>query len=180
MKFFSIPLYYLYPHHPHLNPPKNRFEIFTTPRIRILPFGSEWKNKGSTQAMKEVQKVGRGCNGCITAGSSRNRVQVSHAQTLHDNVIPFNPAEPRKPWDVSGVGAAWIRELYTFPFPLFFSLPSIFIFFLLSLFSVLSYFTLFQPLIELLEFDIDSWRPVPLFIFSNRIWTIGLESEERI
>lgn len=77
--------------------------------------------------MEEVQKVGRGCNGCITAGSSRNRVQVSHAQTLHDNVIPFNPAEPRKPWDVSGVGAAWIRELYTFP--LFFSLPSIFIFF---------------------------------------------------
>lgn len=56
--------------------------------------------------MEEVQKVGRGCNGCITAGSSRNRVQVSHAQTLHDNVILFNPAEPRKPWDVSGVRAA--------------------------------------------------------------------------
>lgn len=127
--------------------------------------------------MEEVQKVGRGCNGCITAGSSRNRVQVSHAQTLHDNVIPFNPAEPRKPWDVSGVRAAWIRELHTFPFPLFFSLPSIFIFFLLSLFSVLSYFTLFEPLIELLQFGIDSWRLVPPFIFSNRIRRIGLESD---
>lgn len=54
--------------------------------------------------MEEVQKVGRGCNGCITAGSSRNRVQVSHAQTLHDNVIPFNPAEPSKT-----VGRFWCR-----------------------------------------------------------------------
>lgn len=30
-----------------------------------------------------------------------HRVFCSHAQTLHDNVIPFNPAEPRKPWDAA-------------------------------------------------------------------------------
>lgn len=51
---------------------------------------------------EEVQKVGRGCNGCITAGSWRTGFSAPTPQTLHDNVIPFNPSEPRKPWDVSG------------------------------------------------------------------------------
>lgn len=130
--------------------------------------------------MEEVQKVGRGCNGCITAGSSRNRVQVSHAQTLHDNVIPFNPAEPRKPWDVFGVGAAWIRELHTFPFPLFFSSLSIFIFFLLSLFSVLSYFTLFCTSNRTFAVRCRQLTPRPIIRFLNRNRTIRLEREYNI
>lgn len=129
--------------------------------------------------MEEVQKVGRGCNGCITAGSSRNRVQVSHAQTLHDNVIPFNPAEPSKT-----VGRFWCRcslnprTTHLSLFSFLFSSIHLYFFFLLSLFSVLSYFTLFALLIELLQFDVDSWRLVPSFVFWNR--TIRLEREYNI
>lgn len=64
------------------------------------PRGMDEKVK--EKVAEEVQGVGRGCNGCITAGSWRTGFSAPTPQTLHDNVIPFNPSEPRKPWDVSG------------------------------------------------------------------------------
>lgn len=65
----------------------------------------------SSRTRLRGRRVAIAANGCSPrlhqpAERSFRRVRhCSHAQTLHDNVIPFNPAEPRKPWDAAAAAA---------------------------------------------------------------------------